>query len=92
MYSVFHRDAGCGESNTLKSIVNHLVRSEYNILVPAPTGLLAAGFKASLLDEVTCNTVYASFHYPVESDATPSITWHLSNFDLIVIDEISMEY
>ena len=89
LLAILTGDAGCGKSYMLRLIANHLVRSEYNIVVAAHTGLLAAGSKASLPDKVTCDTVHASFYYSVETDASPSINWHLSNFDLIVIDEIT---
>ena len=88
---VVRGEAGCGKSYIIRSIVTYLVREEANVLVTAPTGLLAAVFKASLPDEVQCDIiVHASFHYPVESDHSPSINWHLSNYDVIIIDEISM--
>ncbi len=83
-------DAGCGKSHTIHLIVTHLVNKEYNVLVAAPTGFLAAVFKAILPVEVQCYTVHASFHYPVDNDVSPSINWHLSDFDVIIIDEISM--
>lgn len=83
-------EAGCGKSYTILSVVSHLVRQEGNVLIAAPTGLLAAVFKASFPDEVQCETVHSSFHYPVAPDQSPTINWQLSNFDVIIIDEISM--
>ena len=84
-------EAGCGKSYTIKSIVNHLLRNDANVLVATPTGFLASVFKAMLPDDATCDTVHASFHYPVDTDSTsPSINWDLSYVDVIIIDEISM--
>lgn len=82
-------EAGCGKSYTIKSIVTYLVQNDANVLVAAPTGFLASVFKATLPEEAKCETVHASFHYPVDSDSPP-INWQLSNFDVLIIDEISM--
>ena len=83
-------EAGCGKSYTIRSIVTYLVQNDANVLVAAPTGFLASVFKATLPEEAKCETVHASFHYPVNSDIPPSINWQLSNFDVLIIDEISM--
>ena len=37
-----------------------------------------------------CETVHASFHFPVKDDVSPTINWQLLKYDLIIIDEISM--
>ena len=36
------------------------------------------------------DTIHAGFHYPVVVEERPSYNWNLSNYDLIVIDELSM--
>ena len=83
-------EAGCGKLYTIKSIVMYLVQNDANILVAAPTGFLASVFKATLPEEAKCETVHASFHYPVDSDIPPAINWQLLNFDALIIDKISM--
>ena len=82
--------AGCGKSYTIKSIVTYLVTNDAKVLVASPTGFLTSVFKAILPEKAQCETVHASFYYPVNNDISPSINWQLSNFDVILIDEISM--
>ena len=82
--------AGCGKSYTIYSIVNRLIRDDTKILIAAPTGFLASVFRSNVPDEVDCETVHASFRFPVEDDVSPTINWQLSKYDLIIIDEISM--
>jgi ATP-dependent exoDNAse (exonuclease V) alpha subunit len=84
-------EAGCGKSYTINSIVTYLLANDATVLVAAPTGFLASVFKAILPNNAKCETVHASFHFPVDTaDIPPSINWQLSNFDVIIIDEISM--
>ena len=82
--------AGCGKSYTIYSIVNRLIRDDTKILIAAPTGFLASVFRSNVPDEVDCETVHASFRFPVEDDVSATINWQLSKYDLIIIDEISM--
>lgn len=83
-------EAGSGNSYTIKSIVNCLVAQDIKVLVAAPTGFLASVFRATLPDEVECETIHASFYFPVESDTPPTINWQLANYDILIIDELSM--
>ena len=82
--------AGSGKSYLIKSIVHKLCHHQLNVLIVTPTGILASSFKATLPDEVRCDTVHAAFKYPVSTDLRPTINWELSNYDIIIIDEISM--
>ena len=51
---------------------------------------LAMQFKDHFLDDVDADTIHAGFCYPVVAEEQPSYNWNLSNYDLIVIDELSM--
>ena len=61
-----------------------------NVLVAVPTGLVASVFRAVFPEQVCCETVHATFHFPVQNDLAPSINWQLSLYDIIIIDEVSM--
>ena len=61
-----------------------------NILVALPTGFLASRFRATLPDEVTCETVHSAFLIPVDTIEQSLTNWNLSQYDMIIIDEISM--
>ena len=82
--------AGCDKSYVIRSIVKHLIQLNATVLVAAPTGFLTVVFRATLDEEVDCQTVHASFHFPVEGTASPTVNWLLSNYDVIIIDELSM--
>ena len=82
--------AGCDKSHVIKSIVKHLIELNATVLVAAPTGFLTAVFRASLDEQVDCQTVHASFHFPVDDTVSPTVNWRLSNYDVIIIDELSM--
>ena len=81
---------GCGKSYLIQSIVNHFIQKDASVLVSVPTGYLASLFRGSLPEQVNCKTVHASFHFPVDDTQSPTINWQLSNYDMIIIDEISM--
>ncbi len=80
--------AGCGKSFTIYSIVNCLLQNDYRVLIAAPTGFLTSVFRSNVPDEVDCETVHASFRFPVQDNVVPAINWQLSNYDIIIIDEI----
>ena len=62
----------------------------FNILLAVPTGLLAGTFRNRFGDNITCDTIHSAFHYPVKSDQRPTIYWNISNYDLLLLAEISM--
>ena len=70
--------------------VAQIPENEQNILIAAPTGFLTSCPRPQTPDIVTCETVHASFHIPVDTDTPCTINWELSQFDIIIIDEISM--
>ena len=81
---------GSGKSQAIcHSFVKHVAKDQ-NILVAAPTGYLASRFRAILPAEVTCDTVHSVFHIPVNKTQQSSINWAISQFDILIIDEISM--
>ena len=67
-----------------------MIENNALVLVKAATGFVTSVFRSDLPDEVECETVHAAFCFPVESDITRTINWNLSNYDLIIIDELSM--
>ena len=47
-------------------------------------------YKDSFQDDIDADTIHASFQYPVAESEKPTFNWNLSNYDIIVIDELSM--
>ena len=82
--------AGTGKSFTLIKVIDACLSMTGNVFVATPTGFLAMQFKDHFLDDVDADTIHAGFHYPVLPQERPSYNWNLSNYDLIVIDELSM--
>ena len=70
------------------TVVKHVAKQQ-NILVAAPTGFLASRFRAVLLDEAICDTVHSVFHIPVDKSEKTSRNWSLSQYDILIIDEIN---
>ena len=60
------------------------------IFVVAPTGLFASRFRAILPQSVDCDTVHAAFNIPVDNEQQPQTNWAISQYDIVIIDEISM--
>ena len=56
----------------------------------APTRFLASRFRVILPEKVACNTVHSVFHIPVDQAQKCSTNWSLSQYDILIIDEISM--
>ena len=81
---------GAGKTETICQCVCKQMESDKNILVAAPTGFLARRFRAILPTKVDCETVHSAFHIPVDLNEQSSTNWHLSEYDIIVVDEISM--
>ena len=81
---------GAGKTETICQCVCKQMENDKNILVAAPTGFLARRFRAILHTEVDCETVHSAFHIPVDLNQQASTNWHLSEYDIVIIDEISM--
>jgi hypothetical protein len=82
--------AGTGKSFTLIKVIDACISMTGNVFVATPTGFLATQFKDQFPDDIDTDTIHAAFHYPVSQQDRPSYNWNLSNYDLIVIDELSM--
>ena len=82
--------AGTGKSFTLIKVIDACLSMTGNVFVATPTGFLATQFKDHFPDGVDADTIHAGFRYPVFADERPSYNWNLCNYDLIVIDELSM--
>ena len=81
--------AGCGKTETLMCCIKEHVRTGKNILVAAPTGLLASRFRSRVPVNVICDTVHAAFNVPIDVEEVPTTNWAISYYDIVIIDEIS---
>ena len=71
--------------------IHHALRKEYRVLSTTPTGMLSSTYNSIITDEgFSSDTIYSAFRYPVDPNERPQINWDPANYDLIVIDELSM--
>lgn len=82
--------AGTGKSFTLMKAIESCILGKLKMMVTTPTGFLATHYKDQFEDEIDSDTVHAAFHYPVLLTEKPHFNWNLCNYDVIVVDEISM--
>ena len=82
--------AGIGKSFALVKVIDACISISANAFVATPTGFLATQFKDKFLEDIDANTIHAAFQYPVLAKEQPRYNWNLSNYDLIVIDKLSM--
>ena len=80
---------GSGKSQIMKRTIEKCIEQSRNILVAAPTGILATRFKKLFTQRIHTDTVHSAFTYPVGNER-PKINWIISTHDIIIIDEISM--
>ena len=84
-------EAGTGKSDIFNATIHHCLQQDMNILFSVPTGSSFAGtFRNRFGNQITCDTIHSAFSYPVKSEEHPTINWNLSNYDLILLDEMSM--
>ena len=81
---------GMGKSRVLLSLIEKCIDEGCKVLVGAPTGILATYYRELFESDVTADTVHSAFQFPVSRDESPSVNWNISNYDLVVLDEISM--
>ena len=79
-----------GKARVLLSVIVKCIDEGCKVLVGAPTGILATYYRELFEPNVTADTVHSAFQFPVSRDESPSVNWNISNYDLVVLDEISM--
>ena len=82
---------GTGKSFALLHIIKRVLELEYRVLCVTPTGMLASNYAAAISHtQFTANTIHSSFRYPVDKQERPTVNWEIANYDLVVVDELSM--
>ena len=82
--------AGTGKSYAIAKLIDMCVTSKRNVMVATLTGYLATEYKDKSPDETDAETIHAAFHYPVSGPERATFNWNLSNYDMLIIDELSM--
>ena len=82
--------AGTGKSYALTNLIHTCVTAKRNVMVATPTGYLATEYKDKFSDDIDAETIHAAFHYPVSPEERPTFNWNLSNYDMLIIEELSM--
>ena len=81
---------GTGKTHTVCTSVRRTLEDRFLVAVAGPTGFLASLYRAEFDEEALIDTVDAMFHYPVDTHVAPSVNWSLCEYDLLLIDEVSM--
>ena len=82
---------GTGKTYAVLHSIRQALANEYRVLCTKPTGMLSSTYNATITDEnFASDTIHSAFRYPVDVNERPQINWDLANYDLIVIDELSM--
>ena len=81
---------GTRKTHTVCTSVRRTLEDRFLVAVAGPTGFLASLYRAEFDEEALIDTVHAMFHYPVDTHVAPSVNWSLCEYDLLLIDEVSM--
>ena len=82
---------GTGKTYALLHSIHNALKADYRVLCTTPTGMLSSTYNSIVTDEsFSADTIHSAFKYPVDPNERPQINWDLANYDLIVIDEVSM--
>ena len=82
---------GTGKTYAVLHSIRKVLKAEYTLLCTTPTGMLSRTYNSIITDDaLNADTIHSAFKYPVNPDERPVINWDLANYDLIVIDELSM--
>ena len=82
---------GKGKTYAVLHSICDALKAEYRVLCTTPTGMLSSTHNSIITDEsFSSDTIHSAFRYPVDPNERPQINWDLGNYDLIVIDELSM--
>ena len=90
-FLLIHGKPGTGKTYAVLHSIRNALKSEYRVLCTKPTGMLSSTYNSIIPDEsFSSDTIHSAFRYPVDPNERPQINWDLANYDLIVIDEVSM--
>lgn len=90
MLIVVQGKAGTGKTHVLLACISHCIEHGQSVLVATPTGHLSCSYQMQFMSSIHSDTIHAAFHIPVTEGDSPAINWHLSKYDIIVLDEIAM--
>ena len=89
-YRVLLGKPGTGKSQVLIHAISHAIHHEMSVLVAAPVALLAQGYKSIFCEDLTTDTLHGAFSIPIDGPYPNEITYRINQYDLIVVDEVSM--
>ena len=82
--------AGTCKSYAITKLIETCIACDRKVMVATPTGYLTTEYKDKFPEDIDADTIHGSFHYPVSQKEQPTINWNLSNYDLLIVDELSM--
>ena len=80
---------GTGKFFAFQQCIASALQNGLTTCVATPAGTLACTYKDLYSDAVTCDTIHSIFQFKSHATTVSSINSHLSQYDVIFIDEIS---
>ena len=72
-------------------VIEESLEDEYTVCCATPTGILTSTYRSQFVEEsFYCDTIHAMFKYPVAKEDKAMVNWELGQFDVLIIDELSM--
>lgn len=72
-------------------VIKESLEEEYTVCCATPTGILISTYRSQFVEEsFYYDTIHAMFKYPVTKEDKPMVNWELGQFDILIIDELSM--
>ena len=82
---------GTGKSHAIKVAIQQTLDNGYKVACATPTGFLQSTYRAEFIeDNFEANTIHSMFRYPVNSTERPQINWNVGQYDLLIVEELSM--
>ena len=90
-YILIKGKPGTGKSHAIKVVIEESLEEEYTVCCATPTGILTSSYRAQFIeDSFYCDTIHTMFKYPVLKEEKPMVNWELGQFNVLIIDELSM--
>ena len=90
-FLLIHAKPDTGKTYAVVHSIRKALEAYYRVLCATPTGTLSSTHNLIITQEgFSSDTIHSAFRYPVDQNQRPHINWDLANYDLIVIDELSM--
>ena len=90
-YILIKGKPGTGKSHTVKVVIEESLEEDYTVCYATPTGIVTSSYRSQFVEEsFYCDTIHVMFKYPVAKEDKPMVNWELGQFNVLIIDKLSM--